>query len=347
MTDEWKIISEFSKYECNKMGQVRNVTSKQIQKGNKREKGYIYYTLRDTSGKSFTKSGHRLIAITWIPNPNKKPSVDHINRIRNDNRVENLRWSTHKEQSANMVRKKEINKNKGVWQCNLETNERIKFYRTCNEAAAAVSTLSSAHTSIAQAARGTRKSAFGFKWEYDTTKNKDLNGEEWKFYLNVNKKKYYVSNLGRVKLNNDVLNGSENDGYRTVKINDKEMRVHIIVAELFIENPNKHPQVNHKDGNRSNNAVNNLEWITASENTIHAINTGLRKNIKKIVNYDSNGTILKVYNSAREAARELHIDYIAILKYCNGSTPRFKNRTLFKFLDSNDNLKDMKIILTK
>ena len=45
---------------------------------------------------------HRLIALAYIPNPDNKDCIDHINRIRNDNRIENLRWSTHSENSQNL-----------------------------------------------------------------------------------------------------------------------------------------------------------------------------------------------------------------------------------------------------
>ena len=52
--------------------------------------------------------------------------------------------------------------------------------------------------------------------------------------------------------------------------------IHRLVAQAFIPNPNNLPEVNHIDGNRTNNHVSNLEWVTSSENSFHAVQTGLR-----------------------------------------------------------------------
>ena len=56
----------------------------------------------------------------------------------------------------------------------------------------------------------------------------------------------------------------------------KQASVHRLVALHFLPNPYGHPQVNHKDGNKLNNAVANLEWVSAEENAAHALETGLR-----------------------------------------------------------------------
>jgi hypothetical protein len=63
--------------------------------------------------------------------------------------------------------------------------------------------------------------------------------------------------------------GGRNGKYKTFK-------VHRAVAEAYIPNPNDKPFINHKDGNKLNNSVDNLEWCTASENSIHAIENGLQ-----------------------------------------------------------------------
>ena len=66
-------------------------------------------------------------------------------------------------------------------------------------------------------------------------------------------------------------------GYRELILNGKNHRVHRLVAEAFIPNPNNLPCVNHIDGNKQNNSVKNLEWCTHSENMIHAYQTGLEQ----------------------------------------------------------------------
>ena len=65
-------------------------------------------------------------------------------------------------------------------------------------------------------------------------------------------------------------------GYLRVSIGKKLMFVHRLVAERYIPNPDKKPQVNHKDGNKLNNRVDNLEWITNYENRQHAVEHNLQ-----------------------------------------------------------------------
>lgn len=75
-----------------------------------------------------------------------------------------------------------------------------------------------------------------------------------------------------------ILEPRENsNGYYIVSLDKEQLLVHRLVALHFIPNPYGYPQVNHKDGNKGNNAVPNLEWVTAEENAQHALSAGLRK----------------------------------------------------------------------
>ena len=86
--------------------------------------------------------------------------------------------------------------------------------------------------------------------------------------------------LRNVKSKKVVKGYVEKNGYVRVRIENKclggvvRTTIHRLVAEAFIPNPENKPEVNHIDSNRSNNDVSNLEWVTSSENTIHAINNG-------------------------------------------------------------------------
>lgn len=80
--------------------------------------GYLYYVLC-VDGNRRTVKAHRLVAKAFIDNPQNKPTVDHINGIKTDNRVENLMWATNKEQTANPNTKEKLDA------AHLKTNYRL------------------------------------------------------------------------------------------------------------------------------------------------------------------------------------------------------------------------------
>ena len=92
-------------------------------------------------------------------------------------------------------------------------------------------------------------------------------------------KGYFASPRGNIYNRHGGLMASAVDhcGYRHTILNGKNRNIHRVIAETFIPNPNNLPCVNHKDGNKQNNRVDNLEWCTHSENTLHSFRTGLQK----------------------------------------------------------------------
>ena len=123
--------------------------------------------------------------------------------------------------------------------------------------------------------------------------------EEWKEVAG-HEGRYLVSSLGNVKsltravdlgkgrfrvFEGRVLKPMPHKGYFRVCLGGLEKRkfykIHRLVALAFIPNPNNYNQINHIDGNKTNNHVDNLEWCTAKQNTAHARATGLRKDIGK------------------------------------------------------------------
>ena len=94
-------IPDFNKYKIFTDGRLYNVKRKIFMKTQIDNKGYERINLINNDGEKKACRIHRLLATTWIPNPENKEQVDHVNRIRNDNRLCNLRWATASENQQN------------------------------------------------------------------------------------------------------------------------------------------------------------------------------------------------------------------------------------------------------
>ncbi len=173
----------------------------------------------------------------------------------------------------------------------------------------------------------------------------DLEGEFWK-WISGFEGLYQISNYARVKSFPRGRNRKEikilkplftPQGYLkvTLRNSDKEKtrRLHRLVAETFIPNPENKPEVNHKDGNKFNNCVDNLEWNTDTENKRHAIATGLIKtgaeDHKAKLTNEQVTYIRKVYKKydkefgSRSLAKKFEVSPSVVLRIIYGET--YKN----------------------
>lgn len=203
----WKpIIGYEGLYEVSSKGRVRSLPFKhsrcKILKLVPKKKGYLFLTL-SKNGVQKPHSVHRLVAMAFIPNPENKPTVNHKNEIRTDNRVENLEWATYYEQNHygthlqkvkrslkrtyNTPQIKEMlslrqKKNKSGAACGkriVQLDKSFNFINVWKSVTQAADTLGICRSGISMCLTGRISSSHGYRWMYF----KDYELWKEKFYL--------------------------------------------------------------------------------------------------------------------------------------------------------------------
>lgn len=177
---------------------------------------------------------------------------------------------------------------------------------------------------------------------------------------------YEVSDKGNVRslfrYKKQLKPSKGNNGYLSVELfkgkQGKRVSIHRLVATAFISNPQNLPQVNHKDENKHNNCVENLEWCSAKYNMVYGTamsrriaNTdysspryleNARKNgatqSKPVLQFSKDGILLNRYSSGKEAYRKTGLSHSHILECCAGKRYKTVGGYIWKYDERNDDL---------
>jgi hypothetical protein len=223
-------------------------------------------------------------------------TCDHINRVRDDNRIENLRWASSSQQYEN--RRQAQSKSGATLYQVSQTGVLIRQFQSKVEAA--------------------KKLGIGRNTVYAYIASKKIlacgsmlvcqldqpEAEEWKT-LQIDGVSLQVSSLGRVK-NSAATEGSVNtNGYMVYSFKGKKRYVHRLVARAFLGEPQSQDLVvHHIDSNRRNNKISNLEWVTLKENSQRSVDEGkLGRYRRKIAQCDDDGIVLQVFESVTSASK--------------------------------------------
>lgn len=277
MTEEWKVIEKTLNYEISNCGEVRNKTTKKILKSQLLN-GYLGITLKTNNKKTISKI-HRLVATQFLICPDETYVVNHKDGNKTNNNVKNLEWISQTENVKHAFR---LGLNKGkknkVYQYTLDN----VFIREYNSPLDVENEMGIPRTRILDVCEGRTRKTGGYIWKYSdeyTATQPIPEGKtmtEYPNYIITNDGKIYNSQRKRFLSLKKHVNGYIGIALTSYDNKRKNFYAHRLVALLFVDNPNNYPEVNHIDFDKTNNKIENLEWISRSGNSKHNLSRNIQ-----------------------------------------------------------------------
>ena len=251
-------------YKISTHGNIKSLHTNKLLKQSNR--GTYLGVQLSARGTSRTESIHRLVALSFIENPDNLPIVNHKDGDKLNNKLSNLEWVSNKE-NVKHARDTKLHISKTYRVSQYKDDELVKTYNSITDAKRETGISDS---KICCVCKGKRKSAGGFVWKYADFEYKEdekPDGRELKDFP-----KYIILPDGQVfsKSSKKYLSTRINSGYKYVTLYNgkkkKDCSIHSLVALAYLENLHNFPMVNHKNHDRLDNRVDNLEWTSYSDN---------------------------------------------------------------------------------
>ena len=342
----WTTIPESyqaDQYMISNLGRLKNINNNNIHKGYIGLNGYVYYTLC-IKIKRKPSLAHRLVALTFLENPDNLPYIDHIDKDKTNNKVSNLRWSSPTDNNRNRNSNKNVGARKRVKQLDLNG----KFIKEWESATAAANFYQVVRSSITTACSKHGATSKGFIWKYSDASA--IEDEIWKRVELNTKFVYQISNKGRIKnmKTNRISIGTLSCGYRRtqLKMSDnkrKNVLIHRLVMKIFVgESPIGKNIVNHIDENKENNYLENLEYVSPKDNVIHSISN----KSKEVYQYTLEMELVKKYPSISEASRKTGLSHQQISDRCQEKV-KSPTKFIWSFVPLSSSTTDNSTVNTK